>query len=80
MIVIIIIALLIGWFINEMDKAQRRTSDAIQYGRWITLESFLERLHFFLHPRLFDACLRSSLRKDKRGGDLISDVLPFGRL
>jgi hypothetical protein len=32
-IVIIIIALLIGWFINEMGKAQRKTSDAIQYGR-----------------------------------------------
>jgi DNA-directed RNA polymerase subunit RPC12/RpoP len=33
MIVIIIIALLIGWFINEMDKAQRRTIDTIQRYR-----------------------------------------------
>jgi hypothetical protein len=28
----------------------------------------------------FDACLRSATRKDKRGVDLISDALLFGRL
>jgi hypothetical protein len=47
MIVIIIIALLIGWFINEMDKAQRRTTEAIQYGRLITLESLFRATTFF---------------------------------